>query len=757
MFLKSKVLKVIILISLVLVLLSSFFVFGGLNFTKQLQIEFLKSKNQHASSLVLVNRNSPSYTDFQSFLQPYLDHFGIPYDVLDISSQEVSPKIGTYALIIVGHREIDPDLLYLTAREQGFLTAAVKTGTGLVNFDNDLSTSNSFRYKFIQDIFGFEYTTEITGADVTFLPVNNFEGIMIDCTNDDHQDPVLTTITDPDLLSKLDNVWDEYLWGGYRSYAGVFGGTTEATKGDLEMVHFFGDVPNGEYRVFANLFHSRDWRYYWGYTPEDPRAYSIDVTSGPAGDFLEIELGTIKITNARFDLYTDHGEDLGGKSFPFFGWAWIRLVPIAEPPPGLHFITERHQINETISTEAMTMAGIRLPDGVVMLAKTVSQPFLAVTTYGLGNAVQWGTYDWMSYAIKGPLFGFDDLVWRSLVWAARKPFVLQGMPNFVTMRVDDVSGPFEWIEIANEFNIKPWAGLFYLDIDSTEANQLSSLVHDGNATASVHAKNEINFFYFDHEVGNLPEEIVTENFATATSWHQFYDIPISKFVLPHFYEFGSNVFQGLSNWEVEFVGAMMEPGSSYGAPWIINGPYRLHEVRSSNIAYPTFYADFITIPGHPEFTGKFFNCVTEIRDDAGYEWFPSNDITGSIGRGIHQTRRALDSMTIATLFTHGYYLQEITPENWRAILQGITADLLPYNPIYVTLDYACQYARALHTSNIKSSNYNPDEDMIRTDFTGQADIPTQFYLFTDQDGVINQVMVEVPEFNGSIEVVHPIN
>ncbi len=27
------------------------------------------------------------------------------------------------------------------------------------------------------------------------------------------------------------------------------------------------------------------------------------------------------------------------------------------------------------------------------------------------------------------LYGLDDLVWRSLVWAARKPFVLRGMPQ----------------------------------------------------------------------------------------------------------------------------------------------------------------------------------------------------------------------------------------------------------------------------------------------------------------------------------------
>ena len=106
------------------------------------------------------------------------------------------------------------------------------------------------------------------------------------------------------------------------------------------------------------------------------------------------------------------------------------------------------------------------------------------------------------------------------------------------------------------------------------------------------------------------------------------------------------------------------------------------------------------IPGHPEFDGQFFNCVTEIRDDAGYEWYPSSDVAGTIGRGTRQTKRALDSMALATLFTHGYFMGDVGPESWRATLQGITDNLAPYNPIYVTLDYACQYVRAMHTSDI---------------------------------------------------------
>ena len=40
-------------------------------------------------------------------------------------------------------------------------------------------------------------------------------------------------------------------------------------------------------------------------------------------------------------------------------------------------------------------------------------------------------------------------------------------------------------------------------------------------------------------------------------------------VLPHYYEFGSNVFQGLSHWGVEFIGAQQPPGQPYRTAWIM--------------------------------------------------------------------------------------------------------------------------------------------------------------------------------------------
>jgi hypothetical protein len=509
-----------------------------------------------ADAVVLVNSASSSYyPDFQHYIQPYLDNFGIPYAIIDISTTAFTAAVKEYAVIIVGHRQLDPAGAYLDSSEQAYISAAVNEGTGLVNFDNDLSIGGTTpRYSFVQDVFGFGYGGATSGSGVAF--------------------------------------------------------------------------PSG--------------------------------TS--------------------------------------------------------HYITERHQPGETIGTKAMSLAGITLPGDVTAVANTGTQPFLAITTFGGGRAVQWGSYNWMSTAVKGPIFGLDDLVWRSIVWTARKPFVMRGLPPFVTMRVDDESGGFEWIHIANEFGVKPWAGIFLSNISDTEAADLSALVNSGNATTTIHSFTDGNWFYW-----NQSDAQIAANFAYGTQWHTNHNIPISKFVVPHYYQFTTNAFQGLKDWGVKLVGTMMNPGEDTSAPWIMNGPYRLYETGPGDATLPVYYADFIDIPGHLEFNRQFFNCITEIRDEAGYEWYPDfGDVSGSIGRGTRQTKRALDSMALATLFAHSISgdWDPNSPANWRAILQGITDNLRPYNPIYVTMDYACQYVRATRTSHIVSATYDPTNRQVTANLDG---------------------------------------
>ena len=132
----------------------------------------------------------------------------------------------------------------------------------------------------------------------------------------------------------------------------------------------------------------------------------------------------------------------------------------------------------------------------------------------------------------------------------------------------------------------------------------------------------------------------------APQWHTSHNIPIAKYVVPHYYEIGSNAFGGLQNWGVQFIGTHMAPG----LPWTIRRGSRTGRIAAMRPARlprsrcaGRYYADFMRMPGHPEFDDQFFNCVTEIRDDLGYEWYPTNDVTYTVEHGTRQLKRALDS------------------------------------------------------------------------------------------------------------------
>jgi hypothetical protein len=98
--------------------------------------------------------------------------------------------------------------------------------------------------------------------------------------------------------------------------------------------------------------------------------------------------------------------------------------------------------------------------------------------------------------VLGPVHGLDDLVWRGIAWAARKPFVMQGLPNFITMRVDDVTGGFWWVPTVSQFQLKPWLGVFYRIVGDPAG--LSALANAGQVTVGIHAKSGGDFFYFNH-------------------------------------------------------------------------------------------------------------------------------------------------------------------------------------------------------------------------------------------------------------------
>lgn len=382
-----------------------------------------------------------------------------------------------------------------------------------------------------------------------------------------------------------------------------------------------------------------------------------------------------------------------------------------------------------------------------------------VAGYGNGKVVKWCDYNWVRESILGPVYGMDDFIWRGIVWAARKPFVMQGLPPFLTMRIDDVDGKgsdlennFQWVSICNEFGIIPWLGVFTQNMPTQYIPTLKNLIDNNRATASPHARgydqSYSGFIYYNHDniTGFDPAAMVRE----ARDFFTQNGLKMSNYVVPHYYEYSSAALPEIRAMGVDFLGIHWLPDQDYSpAPaWINCGPYRINRNGTSDVAEmrPVYCGGYVTLNGI-----RFFNCVVEIRDDGGYEWFPDNSVTGTGNRGIRHLRRSFNSMVLASLFTHEQtYIEGITADNWRAILSRVTSGVSEYRPEYTSTDYAVRYIRA--KQNIVITDVEDRYPLVEISYSGSNDMDTRCYLFTESGGTITSRFVTLPRVEGSNSV-----
>jgi len=457
---------------------------------------------------------------------------------------------------------------------------------------------------------------------------------------------------------------------------------------------------------------------------------------------------------------------------------------------GRHWITSDRSARET----APLAGPFRCPPLPVERGETLirldGRPLLAARDFGNGRMARWASAGWLRPSILGPLGGLDGAFWKCLAWAARKPFAFRGLPPLVSMRVDDVAGqgglfgrsPLYWAETAARHGFKPWLGLFIYNLSPRIHRQVRELVSSGRATAFPHAfgrppwmkpgldfwyphgiptsdSGHDEFIYYDHDSGRpWPEAEEKRRLRAVRDWYAAHpSLPISPLAIPHYYEMGINAADFVSRrWGAEFTSLPKIPESPMvdGTPWLRGGPFRRYG-KPGTAAFdpallgtrPAYYADFIRIGGR-----RLFNCLTEIRDVAGYEWSPDNDVAASAERGLRILNRALDSMAPAVLLTHETdHIWKIRPNNWEKTLRRLTCGLRKRPFRMATLEEAARFVRATRTSRLASCRYEPGRREVTARLAGRADTATTFCLFTGAGGSVHMELVEIPPFrNGAL-------
>lgn len=475
-----------------------------------------------------------------------------------------------------------------------------------------------------------------------------------------------------------------------------------------------------------------------------------------------------------------------------------------------HYITSYHPPGEVKDLFAYIPLPVMTTVNARVLLAGNNQPLLAVSEEGTGRIVQWTSQDWMYSSVLGPMGGLDDLLWRSIVWAARKPFTMQAIPPLVTMRVDDVVGsgrqqwdetPLYWVKTVNKYSFKPWLSLFIYNLTPEGIDELKALVNSGSATASPHAlgrpprpessqehfdayyeyqmvKDHFipeyyhpraipylseyydEFIFFDHN-NRKPwsDEVAAKALKAVDDWYaEIGPLPRSNYLIAHWGEMGSNTISHVADkWNIEFIAKSKILDKAWGddAPTIKQGPFNLYEEpvagrpKKDAPSYRSSYsADFIELAGK-----EFFAFSSTISDITGYELQPDNDVEATADRGIRTLSRGLESKSLAVLFTHETdYIFRVKPENWDAIFRKISQGIAPYNPVYMTVDDALKIIRAHHTSAIRHSSFNPEKGKLEISLTGHTDVPTNVFVYREVNNEVREMPVEIPVFEDSIKI-----
>lgn len=452
-------------------------------------------------------------------------------------------------------------------------------------------------------------------------------------------------------------------------------------------------------------------------------------------------------------------------------------------------------------------ATVLLNGSGTVLAKIGSDPLLTVTTFGSGRAVNFGTYDYLRADRFGFVMGLDDIFWRSLVWAARKPFVLRGYPRFFAVQQDDnVAGwgfrVGDMYSTALTGNVQPdgtggpWRPTGYVQTDnldpgSDERQQVITDVQAGKLKIAPHTVTggSGGDLYW---TGETPNQLTDSQWVSNLNALQTFRngngpdgsangtsdvLTFSSSLVPHFWDLSNNT--GADLWNtigIRYLTEIQRPGVYYEqvpqkgpAQRLALRPFRIYELPPTygNPAerWPIYYADDITVGSRPgQQSQTFFSFCTQL---LGFT-YPSFDavwprsVDGiTFGTSLENwevyTWRFWSSMAPVQIYTHdGGNMANSTDQERQQLISTLSPWMNGRGVRHIFMENLGAYMRARTKSKLSTGQVTPST--ITLNFTGSAtdangaNVGTKTFVFYgDNEGTL----VDIAGFSNGLTTSFP--
>jgi hypothetical protein len=306
--------------------------------------------------------------------------------------------------------------------------------------------------------------------------------------------------------------------------------------------------------------------------------------------------------------------------------------------------------------------------------------------YGAGRIVQWS----VSPLIWGPEtvgfgFGLDDLLWRGIAWAARKPFVTMALPPYTRLRFDDCQGlwrnaeDFAFVDVLNAHGHVPSLFVCLSAITDSGARRMRELVASGRAEFSPHVIRPDVGLYLGDATHTYTADEIRSNFREIDAHFSRWGVPIAPVIADHNHEYSSHSVPEFASRGMRYRINVTAPDEHWydehrdwhPAPYDLTS-YAIDEIPNTGIVAvlnhfsPFMHARTQTGPNSFMFDrdGSYGDVIWDflngLAGDGG--WF---DVESSVARFALHERRALQS---------GFVGGSISHSHWMRYLSGLQLD-----------------------------------------------------------------------------------
>ncbi len=446
-------------------------------------------------------------------------------------------------------------------------------------------------------------------------------------------------------------------------------------------------------------------------------------------------------------------------------------------PDSGHYVTGARNPGETtvLIEEVACLDALVTSD--VLAVSPEGHPLLCANEIGRGRTIQWLCSPEIWDREHGE--GLDDLFYRSVLWAARKPLCTLAFPPFVAARFDDACGgksSFRWVDAFNRRGFVASVGVFLDEVGDAAARNMRGKALSGWAEWSAHAfswENPIYMTHDDERPVEFDEETLAENFRRHDSRFESWGIEPASLLNAHNKEVGRGAAGYLHSRGIVAVWGPFLPGEAFHGTheaweWGPFGPSPLAYSSGSGSAGLFSIDSGSVVPGRkwmlnlPE---GGFRLAPEMVNESDFLWNrtvaprfvgkpqPRNMVDEAAEVASRQIVRGLDSMFFGAMTTREPAIDALSDEELDRFVALVDARLARYDYMPVSGSAIAGYCAEWRKARLVSACVRADVGKIICRFEGESNRPLLLSVYLDEGDNVFRKFVPIEPFRGSSRVV----